>query len=58
MIAWRPREGAQLIVATKACIYTFMDDLSACELELCTKVSTVCACKPAAADSARDHAAL
>ena len=33
-----------MIVATKACIYTFMNDLSACELELCAKVSTVCAC--------------
>jgi DNA-binding MarR family transcriptional regulator len=43
MIAWRPR-GGQLIVATKACIYTFMSDLSARELELCAKVSTLCAC--------------
>jgi DNA-binding MarR family transcriptional regulator len=33
-----------LIVATKACIHTFMSDLSARELELCAKVSTLCAC--------------
>jgi DNA-binding MarR family transcriptional regulator len=28
----------------KACIYTFMSDLSARELELCAKVSTLCVC--------------